>query len=483
MTEKLRASIRFLFTLLIILLISLAVFYAVSVPRHLGEAKAEGGVLDLSAADFSEMCYPLDGEWELYFGKLYTPQDFANGSPGGRELARLPGFWSDMGYAVPAYGTFRLTLYTGEAQQLMLYIPEIAEAGTVWLNGNQVYEAGNPGADGNFVFSIKNAFATLDAENGVTEIVIQAGNGAGLDMVGMTYSLRVGNENPMLHETMLRRVVLAGVICAMLMMAAYHLLLFLGNRKDKIYLWYTLYLLITALRFSMETNGLIQLFAPNGMDGLLSRVYMTSFSAQLLFLILFTFEAFRIDYWPRKTLWRVIHGVSGAIFAALILFYLLTPEAPVWPAYASLLPFVLFSVVAARRMFKEKQADYMGLYLIALLLFLFWGTGSKLFMDNLLYVPGVLSNTFMMLAQTVALSVGYADAKRKSTEATAKADFYHQMAHDLLTPLTKVSTDIQTANRKAETDHKRLTDSQADIMEMASMINSGLRDHGKEDSE
>jgi signal transduction histidine kinase len=399
------------------------------------------------------------------------------------ELVKLPSSWLDMGYSTPAYGTFRLTLKTGEARQLMLHIPEIAEAGTVWLNGKKVYEAGNPGGDGEFVLSVKNAFAALDAENGVTEIVIQAGSGAGLDMIGMTYSLRVGSENPVLHETMLRRVALMGVIGAMFMMAAYHFLLFMGNRKDKIYLWFVLFVLITALRLSMETNGLFQLFASNGINGWLSRVYMASFTAQCLFLILFTFEAFRIDYWPRKRLWRVINGVSGGILAAIILFYLATPEAPLWPTYVSVLLLAFFTAVAARRMFKEKQAGYMGLYLIALFLFLFWGVGSKVFMDNLLYVPGVLSNTFMMLAQTVALSVGYADAKRKSKEATAKVDFYHRLAHDLLTPLTKVSTDIQSANRKEETDHKRLTDSQADIMEMASMINSALRDYDKEDTE
>ncbi|MDR1292857.1 MAG: hypothetical protein LBJ91_05655 [Clostridiales Family XIII bacterium] len=161
-----KTKARFLLTLLAILLISGVVFWAVSVPRHMGEADAVDGVLDLSGADFDDTLYPLNGEWELYYGKLYTPEDFAgaspedfagtspedftdgspedfaNNSPGGMELVDLPGGWADMGYPVPAYGTFRLTLKTGAAQRLMLHIPEIAEAGVVWLNGEKVYEVG-----------------------------------------------------------------------------------------------------------------------------------------------------------------------------------------------------------------------------------------------------------------------------------------------------------------------------------------------------
>jgi hypothetical protein len=470
-------KLRFLLTLIIILLISLAVFYAVSVPRHIEDGNAEGGVLDLSTADFSDMCYTLNGQWELYYGKLYTPEDFkylSGGSPDGAELVRLPGAWPDMGYSVPAYGTFRLTLKTGEARRLMLHIPEIAEAGVVWLNGEKVYEAGNPGAEDKFVFSVKNAFAALGTENGVTEIVIQAGSSASMDMLGMNYSLRVGSESRMLHDAIFRRVALMGVICAMLILALYHFLLFLGSRKDKIYLWYILFVLMTALRLSMETNGLIQLFAPNGMDGLLNRVYMASFTAQCLFIILFTLEAFRIAYWPRKTLWRVVHGICGGILAANTLFYLIIPQAPGWPVYFSVLPLIFIIAAAARQMFKEKQADYMGLYLIALFLFLFWGVGSKLLMDHLLYVPAVLSNTFMMLTQTVALSVGYADAKRREKELAAKTDFYHRMSHDMLTPLARVSSNVQMAGFMPEKSGERLAEANADVMLIAEMVNKAL---------
>jgi signal transduction histidine kinase len=59
-----------------------------------------------------------------------------------------------------------------------------------------------------------------------------------------------------------------------------------------------------------------------------------------------------------------------------------------------------------------------------------------------------------------------------------KTDFYHQMAHDIRTPLTKISTNIQVANMGEVTDHERLIKSQAEIMEIAGMIDAALEDGG-----
>ena len=68
------------------------------------------------------------------------------------------------------------------------------------------------------------------------------------------------------------------------------------------------------------------------------------------------------------------------------------------------------------------------------------------------------------------------EAKRRADESEAKADFYRRMSHQLRTPLTKISTNIQLANMQEDTDHERLTKSQAEIMKIAGMINDALDD-------
>jgi len=464
--------------LIAILLISGVVFWAVSMPRHVGTAEAKGGVLDLSDADFDNLNYPLNGEWEFYYEKLYTPADFAQAGPQGAQLVALPVSWEDMGYTVPAYGTFRLILDTGEHRRLMIHIPEIAEAGKVWLNGELVYDAGDPSPDG-FRHSIKNAFVSLVPLDGKTEIVIQAASGASIAQSGLTYRAWVGSEDVLLGDAMLRRVALAAAIGAMLMMALYHLVLFLFSRRDRIYLWYVLYMAVAVLRMSMETNGLIQLLAPNGMDEWLGRAYLATFAGQVLFLALFTFEAFGIPYWPKKTAWRIVYGICGGILAVNILVYLIIPGAPGSLALLSIIPFLLFIIAAAYRMAKDRPGAYLGLYLVALFIFFFWGLGVKLYAEDIFYTAGAVSNIFMAMAQGVMLSVGYAANKRRAADLERKTDFYHRMSHDLLTPLTRVSTNVQTAKRLPEQAGELLEDAQADIMRMAEMINVALREDGE----
>jgi signal transduction histidine kinase len=84
-----------------------------------------------------------------------------------------------------------------------------------------------------------------------------------------------------------------------------------------------------------------------------------------------------------------------------------------------------------------------------------------------------------MLSQLVMLSQEYAEARRKSEELAAETGFYRKMSHALRTPLTIVSTNIQTARRRPEEAFDLLTDSQAEIMKMAAMISDALKDGEK----
>jgi len=72
-------------------------------------------------------------------------------------------------------------------------------------------------------------------------------------------------------------------------------------------------------------------------------------------------------------------------------------------------------------------------------------------------------------------------AKLQAEENARKADFYQRMAHELLTPLTEVSTDIQIAKRHPEKAEERLSESQAVIMGMAEKINTALEESEKGD--
>ena len=59
-------------------------------------------------------------------------------------------------------------------------------------------------------------------------------------------------------------------------------------------------------------------------------------------------------------------------------------------------------------------------------------------------------------------------------EHAARAGFYQKMAHELLTPLTKVSTNVQVAKRHPEESDALLGKAQDEIMKIAGIINTAL---------
>ena len=70
-------------------------------------------------------------------------------------------------------------------------------------------------------------------------------------------------------------------------------------------------------------------------------------------------------------------------------------------------------------------------------------------------------------------------ARNEADELAAKTDFFKKMNHNLRTPLTKISTNIQIAKTMPEDYKELLEKSQAEIMLIADMINDAL-DDGRE---
>lgn len=99
-----------------------------------------------------------------------------------------------------------------------------------------------------------------------------------------------------------------------------------------------------------------------------------------------------------------------------------------------------------------------------------------------LHFTSVLSLFFISGAFLFTLMLGFAggwsalENQHELEELAAKTDFYRKMNHALRTPLTIVSTNIQTVRRRPEEADELLTESQDEIMRMAEMIDKTLQD-------
>lgn len=102
---------RFLCLLALILTVCITMLFTASQPFVTEGPEAVSGVLDFRKTDFQSDIYALDGEWEFYYGRLYTPSDFEQGLTEGEKYISLPGPWINLGYPKLGYATYRLHIW------------------------------------------------------------------------------------------------------------------------------------------------------------------------------------------------------------------------------------------------------------------------------------------------------------------------------------------------------------------------------------
>lgn len=429
-------------------------FYFVSLPQNVSVITASEGSLDLTGTDFSETLYSLHGDWEFYFGELYGPPDFANKKPQGGTLIHTPMLWSDAGFPLTGCATYRLMLKT-DREGLMLYFPEIVESVTVWINGENVYQGGRPGKSlEDSVTGIRNGFAKIPTENGSAEIIIQVSNYRWMH-AGLTRSILIGDSNVLLLHIFMRLAFVGVFIGALLMLGIYHLILFFHRLNDRVYLLFTVICFLFAVRFYMETDSFAVLLSANGQGEMFTYVYMTVMMLICGMLSIFTHIVFRIPYGGAVR--RVVF--FGTMFAAVLLPFVL-PYTILGEKYTilALVPMAMAGFAAARQK-ALWQNPYNALYLLSLVLFMVWGPMTKIFLNDAYFVPGIVSNLFLLLSQCIILAVSYAESKSEAEKLTAKTEmldklnrtkteFLQDMGHEMKNPLTVIATGIDFANRE-----------------------------------
>ena len=466
----------FLLSFICIAAISGAVFYSVSV-SHDRSGQASNGVLDLRSADLNENVFTLDGEWEFYWERLYTPEDFRNleGLPEGGTFIPLPSPWNSVGYPTTGCGTYRLTLLCPSDGKLMLYVPEIFSSAVIWVNGRKIYSAGTVGADKDSAVSYaKNELVNLLVDNGVAEILVQVSNYGNI-YGGIQHPFRIGLATTLPRSVFGRWLMLAGVAGAFFIIGLYHLALFLYRRTaggNLVYFVFAACCILGGLRFLFDFDSIAQYFLRNFLNVHINFIYSVLTALHSIAIVFFALLVLEIKLKPRaKTAFTVMLGIP------LASILLLPSPLSLFVAFLIIVSTLFMTCILAARslsLARVRSRPYLGLYFISLVYFLLWGTIANSIAQTYFFAAFVLSTTFMMLSQFVMLSQDYAEARWKARELTARTGFYRRMSHDLLTPLTKVSTNVQTARRRPREADALLAKSQDEIMKMADMIGDAL---------
>ncbi|UCG09062.1 MAG: PAS domain S-box protein, partial [Desulfobacterales bacterium] len=310
---------------LIPIIVTLLFLYAC---RHESSEKifpeAVRGVLDLTDWDFAkDGPADLRGEYEFYWMQLLSPMEFSKAAPPQKKgFIKVPGYWNNYeieGLKVPGegYATYRLAvLLDAQKEPLALRLKEIMTAYTLLVNGKKVTSVGSvsktreatiPGFF-RHVVDFESAANQLDIILHVSNFHHRRG--------GVWEVIQLGRERD-IRQIQERRISFDFFLFgSIVIMALYHLFLFVVRKKDRSPLYFSLFCFLIAVRlFSTGERFLIHLFPTISWESMLKLEYLS------WYLAVPAFALFMQSLFPKfSILFLRILGFLGVVFSCIVLF-------------------------------------------------------------------------------------------------------------------------------------------------------------------
>ena len=212
------------------------------------------GVLDLSTYNWdSEGIIRLDGEWDFFWNKFVTEEDYTNQSLPPHDTLSVPGEWNHFsknnsnpkGFG---YGTYVLHIKGNKSSDLVLKFLLNNTASEVEYSKKIVYKSGNIHASADsHIPQKKPAFIYLDDTPEDFLLLIRVSNFT-TSSGGLTSVLRLGTPSQMLQYTESNHLRDFFPLGSLLIIGVYHIFIFIGRYSEKTSLFFGLFCLVSALR-------------------------------------------------------------------------------------------------------------------------------------------------------------------------------------------------------------------------------------------
>ncbi len=215
---------------------------------------AEKGFLDLSDWNFEKQePVPLVGEWEFYWKQQLSPEELADVSEAPFFIT-LPRLWNNLDFQGTKLGgtgfaTFRLKIKLADTDKVLgLKILDLNTAGRLFINGKLAMESGVAGTDSKSTRPfLSPQTVEFKSESEILELVLHVSNYH--DRIGgVRIPILLGSGTQVVelkNKALAFEFLLFGSI---LIMALYHLGLYILRRKGTSALYFSLFCFLIALR-------------------------------------------------------------------------------------------------------------------------------------------------------------------------------------------------------------------------------------------
>lgn len=261
---------------------------------------AEKGYLDLSQYDFEKnLIIKLDGEWEFYYNKLYTPQELTSNTIDNKQYFKIPSnlngtIINEKKLEHYGYMTLRLKVILNDKdinRFLGLKIQDMLTSSKIWINGQLTdYHGVVNGNEEGYKPIFKTTLSIFQPKSKYVEIVIQTANFR--EPASMIKSLYFGTKNEILKEENIQLSIDLFLFGSIFIISLYHFALFTIRKKDKSNFYFSLFCLDIGIRsLFMGERILVQIF-PNMPFELLSKTAAISYYLGLYLFLMFLKQLF-----------------------------------------------------------------------------------------------------------------------------------------------------------------------------------------------
>ena len=308
---------------------------------------SEKALVDLTNWSFEEdgPARFFGNTWEFYWRRLYTPEDFCagvdvetpvlvaggdpwNGVVNGEELTR------------DGFATYRTLVLLPEPEKLYsFYMKNQDSAYRLWINGELLAENGVVAeTEDKYVPQRLPRHFHYHANNRKLEVVIQIANFTH-KWGGLTNSIYMGPPEQIGPFVGGRNGTIMFLSGAILIMAFYHLFLFVNRRLDRSSLYFSLFCISVFIWYIITGDYVFFRLFPSFPLGIGIRLYYVSLFGALPFFLLFIYSVY-----PRS-LRRIIVLAPGGAAACLMALVLFSPV-PFFSAH-TLTPYYILVVIGA----------------------------------------------------------------------------------------------------------------------------------------
>lgn len=403
----------------------------------------EKGVLDIREWDFSkEPIINLVGEYEFFWNKLLTPDDFQNQVIMPDSYIFQPSSWDLLeinGKRLPAKGvaTLKLVIFANPSKTpvLMLRFQEIMTSYKVWFNDKLICEVGKVDYPPNFKPGLYSQVYPISINKERNVLIIQIAN-FNYRKSAIDEPILLGLPTEISKNHLLSLIYNLAIMAIVLLMAFYHLGLYLFRRKNKLALLFGVFSFLLTLRFLTISDYPLNYFLPDFSWYTTYRIaYLTFYLGvplffHFFFLLFNEFEKYRIYIYASYIL--------GILFSFSLLFssYFFSSILFIYQ-FLTLVQIIFLIYKLIIYIIKRNVTAYiLGIGILTLLF---------VSINDVLYYNEIINTTtlfpfgmaVLVLSQSLSLAKVFTNAFNENEKLTIELDYKNKHLEELVKERTK----------------------------------------------